>query len=63
MRRLYPILLTLAIVVLLIIGFLTVEGPWRTTDPGVPQDQVPAADAPEDVDETPRSAEQNIDEP
>lgn len=63
MRRLYPILFTLVIVVLLIIGFFAVEGPWRTTDPGAPQDQVPTADAPGDVDETPRSAEQNIDEP
>lgn len=61
MRRLYPILLTLVIVVLLVIGFFTVEGPWHTVEPGVPQVQDTTADAPEEVDEVPRSAEGNID--
>jgi hypothetical protein len=63
MKRSFPILKTLVIVVLLLIGFFTVEGPWRSVDPAPAADDNITQEGGDDVDETPPSAEGDINEP
>lgn len=62
-RDIFPLLITAIVVVLLVIGYFTVEGPWRTIDPSAPADQGVTTEGGEEVDETPPSAEGDITDP
>lgn len=61
--ELKALLLTAAIIVLLVIGYFTIDGPWRTVDPAPPEDDNVTLEGGADVDDTPPSAEQDIDDP